>query len=595
MTKTTEHTFHIPVLGIGYSVDAPTKVARYGISSVVSLTDHRVIEKMRKHYCQQENEPYTEIKGHDAAAKRITAYLNLLNTIVKKQFESLKHSAFEKGSEIVKYFEMLPDTSLLKQAYLKVHNLTDTKVKAEQQEWLRKQIKPGTIDVNIMTKLDKVNYGQDGTPLPQEFNDAHSALRGYAQSNLSSSIVFSAGMNPRLYSYLEQFTDFYPDANGICKKKIILKVSDYRSALIQGKILAKKGLWVSEFRIESGLNCGGHAFATDGYLLGPILEEFKNSRTALYNELLEICNAALNTKNLSIREAPEMLITVQGGVGTKEEHDFLLRHYEMDSVGWGSPFLLVQEVMNVDDETLDQLAKAGEEAFYMSDASPIGIKFNNFMPLSTVAKMRELLAHGNAGFKCVKGVLKNDTTFTERPICSASKQYMLEKTKMIEGQNLSPEEKTKAIDKMLQRNCLCVGLSTTTLKFYNIPVEGDFVTICPGPNLAYFNKKASLREMVDHIYGRINIMTAQHRPNMFIKELSLYVEHLKEKIEDNKATLTEKNKQYITNFKNKLQEGIDYYHKLIPELREESEKAKEKMSTALKNFEAVLNGLQFVI
>ena len=82
MPITTEHTFHIPVLGIGYSVDAPVKVARYGISSVISLSDPIVIEKMRKHYCQQENEPYTEIKGHDSAAKSITAYLNLLNKIV---------------------------------------------------------------------------------------------------------------------------------------------------------------------------------------------------------------------------------------------------------------------------------------------------------------------------------------------------------------------------------------------------------------------------------------------------------------------------------------------------------------------------------
>src|SRR6266542_3902315 len=84
MIKTSEHTFHIPVLGIGYSIDAPVKVARYGISSVVSLTDHWVIDKMRKHYCQLENEPYTEIKGHDAPAKRVSAYLDLLNAIVKK-------------------------------------------------------------------------------------------------------------------------------------------------------------------------------------------------------------------------------------------------------------------------------------------------------------------------------------------------------------------------------------------------------------------------------------------------------------------------------------------------------------------------------
>ena len=129
-----------------------------------------------------------------------------------------------------------------------------------------------------MTKIDKENY-KNGIKLPIEYNDAHAAIRGFANSNLNASVVLSAGMSPRLYSYLENFDDFYPDKNGEIKKKIVLKVSDYKSAFIQGKFLAKKGLWVSEYRIESGLNCGGHAFATQGYLLGPILAEFKNHRT----------------------------------------------------------------------------------------------------------------------------------------------------------------------------------------------------------------------------------------------------------------------------------------------------------------------------
>jgi hypothetical protein len=83
---------------------------------------------------------------------------------------------------------------------------------------------------------------------------------------------------------MENFDDFYPNENGEIKKKIILKVSDYSSALIQGKFLAKKGIWISEYRIESGLNCGGHAFATDGYLMGPILEEFKTNRQSLIEQ-----------------------------------------------------------------------------------------------------------------------------------------------------------------------------------------------------------------------------------------------------------------------------------------------------------------------
>ena len=98
-----------------------------------------------------------------------------------------------------------------------------------------------------------------------------------SKTDIDGEIILSAGMSPRLYSYLEHFEDFYPDKNGFIKKKIVLKVSDYRSALIQGTYLAKKGLWVSEYRIESGLNCGGHAFATDGHLMGPILAEFKEN------------------------------------------------------------------------------------------------------------------------------------------------------------------------------------------------------------------------------------------------------------------------------------------------------------------------------
>src|SRR5690606_5170194 len=105
---------------------------------------------------------------------------------------------------------------------------------------------------------------------------------GYVNSNLEgSSIVFSAGMNPRLYNYLERCRQFDADENGAFRKKIIIKVSDYRSALIQGKYLARKGIWVSEYRIESGLNCGGQAVATYGCLMGSILEEFRHLKQEL--------------------------------------------------------------------------------------------------------------------------------------------------------------------------------------------------------------------------------------------------------------------------------------------------------------------------
>ena len=147
-----------------------------------------------------------------------------------------------------------------------------------------------------MTKIDG-NYINKHGELIEDGSDAVAALRGYAKSDLTnSSVIFSAGMNPRLYNYLENCKEFDVNEDGGFNKKVIIKVSDYRSALIQGKYLAKKGIWVSEFRIESGLNCGGHAFATEGYLLGPILEEFKSKKQELIDTLFEIYNASTADK-----------------------------------------------------------------------------------------------------------------------------------------------------------------------------------------------------------------------------------------------------------------------------------------------------------
>ena len=181
---------------------------------------------------------------------------------------------------------MLPEESKLKQLYRQMTGTADHIEKEEAGKILRSHVTAGSIDVNIMTKLDKNNYTKEGV-LIEDGSDALAALRGYAKSELrNSSVVFSAGMNPRLYNYLEKFREFDAKGFGAFEKKIVIKVSDYRSALIQGKYLAKKGIWVSEFRIESGLNCGGHAFATDGYLMGPILEEFKMKRNELMFQLI---------------------------------------------------------------------------------------------------------------------------------------------------------------------------------------------------------------------------------------------------------------------------------------------------------------------
>ena len=179
------HTFHIPVMGIAFTIDSPIKVARFGINSVVSIIEDNLIEVMRKHYYQKINEPYVPIttREENYRARRVTDYLNLVNRIVNEQFEKLKNSAFETGSDLVKYFEMLPDGSRLKEKYQQLFHLNSPREREVLQEQLRNEIRPGDIEVNIMTKVDKVNLKKDGTPI-EDGSDALTALKGYAESDI---------------------------------------------------------------------------------------------------------------------------------------------------------------------------------------------------------------------------------------------------------------------------------------------------------------------------------------------------------------------------------------------------------------------------
>ena len=590
------HKFHIPVLGTGFSIDTPVKVSKYGISSVISLVDDTLMEELRKHYSKIYNYIYEpiEAKEDDSRAKRVTAYLNLVKDIVDVQFSDLKNSSFETGKEIIKYFEMLPDDSLLKRDYELYLKTEDEELKKEIELHLKSNIKPGSIDVNLMTKLDKVNSGNDGQLLPAEFNDAHAGLRGYANSNLESSVIFSAGMNPRLYGYMSSFKDFLPDSEGKFRKKIVIKVSDFRSALIQGKFLAKKGLWVSEYRIESGLNCGGHAFATDGYLLGPILEEFKNRKNELLMAVGEIFINALIEKEIFYNESNlNYDLTVQGGVGKSTEQEFLIRKYDVKSVGWGSPFLLVPEVMNVDDATLDKLSKAGVKDFYLSKASPLGVPFNNLRDSEKEIEKLSNAANGKPGSPCPKKLLVSNKEFSDKPICSASITYLNKKINELK-EKFNESGYSKEYNKAITKECLCVGLASSALKVNNIetPKMSQAVSICPGPNLAYYSKVSTLKEMVDHIYGRINLITDPSRPNMFIKELTLYIEYLIDKIEEGLMPLTAQTEEFFNNFHKNLMDGINYYKSLIPDFIEETEKVKKKISEDLEVLEARL--LSFV-
>ncbi|EHQ27095.1 hypothetical protein [Mucilaginibacter paludis] len=589
------HTFHIPVLGLGYSVDTPLKVSRYGISSVMSIVDDELIERMREYHLKSNGENYVAISKSepDSRSKRITAYLNMVEKYVDLQFERLKNEPFEPGSDITRYFELLPESSQLKQGYDLMMEYPDGPRKSIFQNILRKMITKGSIDVNIMAKVDKMNFDADGNFTGNENTDALCSLRGFAESRLESSVVLSAGMNPRLYSYIESFSDFFPDVNGRLKKRIILKVSDFRSALIQAKFLAKKGLWVSEFRVESGLNCGGHAFATEGYLLGPILEEFKQKKQEMLAELCELYKNALVNKGIALNQTPGQRLSAQGGIGTASENDFLLEYYQLDATGWGSPFLLVPEVTNVDDATLTQLATAGEDDFYTSAASPLGILFNNFKNSGIDLQRLARLEKGRPGSPCTKKFLCTDTEFTEQAICTASREYQNLKIKQLQTLELPSGEYDQRFNSITEKICLCEGLCASTFIKYDIvkPKESRAVAVCPGPNLAYFGRTYSLEEMVKHIYGKLDLLQNIQRPHIFMKELELYIDYLQTDIQAHLNDLNDKKKKYLNKFKAQLHEGINYYKKLWEQLPGQAADLFPSLSDELRSMENKLNAI----
>lgn len=595
------HTFSIPVMGTGHSIDSPIRVGPYGINSVISIVDDLLVERIRKHYCKKFDLQYDNIprSAEDGRAKRITAYLNLVQKLVQGQFEAIKSQPFFEDNEKAKYFELLPDTSKLKKKYNQLMDTGEGPQRDSLSCELSRLMRAGSIDVNIMAKVDGMNYEKNGTPMSAEFSDASAALRGFANSRLASNLVLSAGFNPRLYNYISEFKDFYRDSKGKIKKKIILKVSDFRSALIQGKYLAKKGLEVFEYRIESGLNCGGHAFASDGYLLPSLLKEFAENRDRLTSAIQPLIEKYYDNEAdgfSSDWEITEPRLTVQGGIGTSGEARRLLEDFGMDATGWGSPFLLVPEATTVDKTTRDLLENATEEDLYLSNVSPLGVPFNNVRNTGSEQWHQERIEKGKPGSPCPKGFLEANTEFTENPICTASNQYQLLKLDQINQSDMAEEEKEQKREKVLDKACLCDHLGNGALIDLGILEEHRAPqSICPGPNIAWFDREYSLREMIAHIYGRRESLVPAERPHMFAKEIVLYVDYFEDLIEQSDDAASDLKK--LRKFKENLEDGMafcleiartsPYKDENLESIPATVQEQKERLQTLYSQFEEV--------
>jgi hypothetical protein len=558
-TQRSEHRFHIPVMGTGFTNTTALEVAPLGVSSVIALADDTLLEQTRGALSKQFGLEYHPIgpKDEDARARRTQAYLDLIADEVERRFEHLRASPFVPGSPIHRYFELLPETAT--KAKWRSLATIDPAERPRVEAELRASVVAGHIEANIMTKLDS-GFTLAGQPKPPDQSDALASMRGFAKSKLRSTIVLSAGMNQRLFAYTATLDAFYPNEHGVLEKKICLKVSDFRSADIQGMMLAKKGLWVSEYRVESGLNCGGHAFPTEGQLMGPILDAFLKNRQSLTEKLFATYAAALRALGRPVpSEAPSVRVTVQGGVGTALEHKLLFERYKVDSVGWGSAFLYCPEVISIDDVTLSRLLVATRNEVTLSKASPLGVPFWNLTTAKGEDARRSRNESGKSGSSCPRGILAFDTEFSDYPICTASRRYhLLLKDKIKDAPVELRRQRQEAAE---AKACLCGDLAGSAQIRWGIDADATPV-ICPGPNSVYFRRVVSFDEMVGHVYGRNNVLPADTtRPHFFLSELEIYIEYLEREIVENPPT-TNVRLKWVERYKAGLAMGIEHLREL---------------------------------
>lgn len=562
------HTFHIAVMGIGFTIDTPLRVSKYGISSVISLVDDFLIEQVRQDWCGRLGLPYeATAPGPDLRARRIATYLSLVEREAKRSFAALRDGRFDDPQGILRYLELLPPDAPLAADYQRWQRLPPGDERTALEATIRAALRPGDVDVNIMTKLDRA-VDEQGRPRPAGESDAVAALRGFAMSELEGSVILSAGLNPRVSAAIAEYDAFFPVGGLPPKKRVVLKVSDLRSAQVQGKLLTRRGIWVSEYRIESGLNCGGHAFPTVGVLFAPILESFREHRATLGEALFPGYAKAVAGRGLPAPSAPPPVrVTAQGGIGTVSEDRLLREYFGLDGTGWASPFLMVPEVANVSEPTLEALERAEPGDVRLTWGSPLGVPFWSLRTSGSEVAHRERIAAGRPGSPCPKGHIALDHEFGAIPLCKASRGYQRRKLAQLEAEpgQLSEAVRDRLRARVVAPTCICHDLGGDVKRLRGIETDVN-PSICPGPNVRWFQRRMSLEEMVGHVYGKVDMRTDRSRPHQLITEAALYVDWLERDLMDRGTPLGYRSPESFAEFVTNLRDGLARTRAVAPHL-----------------------------
>ncbi len=98
--------------------------------------------------------------------------------------------------------------------------------------------------------------------------------------------------------------------------------------------------------------------------------------------------------------------------------------------------------------------------------------------------------------------------------------------------------------------------------------------------------------MVNHIYGKLNIIKRKDRPHMFLQELKLYINFLRDKLENFTEQLTETQLKYYETFQTNLNNGINYYRELFSNIIYPFEEANLAILIDLEILEKELNSIK---